>query len=166
LVSRYAKDVLRDPFYAKLEQNFCWVGVVLISWFGFFASAFLADVALQRGLFEAVEFGFSVLIWGVFVRTVIVWHITWSVNSVTHLWGYRNYETDDSSRNNLIVGFLSNGEGWHNNHHATPRAVRYGHRWWELDVTWLTIRLLATLGLAWKIITPSPSLAIKESGDR
>jgi fatty-acid desaturase len=166
LVSRYAKDVMRDPFYAKLEQNFRWVRVVLISWLGFFASAVLTDLVLRGGLFEAAQFGFSVLIWGVFVRTVIVWHMTWSVNSVTHLWGYRNYDTDDSSRNNLIVGFLSNGEGWHNNHHAAPRSVRYGHRWWELDMTWLTIRLLGTLGLARKIITPPPALAINESVDR
>ena len=62
----------------------------------------------------------SLLVWGVFVRTVLVWHITWSVNSLTHLWGYRNYETDDNSRNNLLVGLVSNGEGWHNNHHAQP----------------------------------------------
>jgi fatty-acid desaturase len=157
LVSRYAKDVVRDPFYAKLEQNFRWVRVVLISWLGFFAGAFLTDLALQRSVFEAVQFGFSVLIWGVFVRTVIVWHTTWSVNSVTHLWGYRNYETDDSSRNNLILGFLSNGEGWHNNHHAAPRSVRFGHKWWELDMTWLTIRLLGTLGLARKITTSTQS---------
>ncbi len=166
LISRYAKDVMRDPFYARLEQNFRWVRVVLISWLGFFASAFLADLALQRDLFEAVQFGLSVLIWGVFVRTVIVWHMTWSVNSVTHLWGYRNYETDDSSCNNLIIGFLSNGEGWHNNHHAAPRSVRFGHRWWELDITWLTIRLLGTFGLASKITTPPPALAIKEGVDR
>ena len=90
-----------------------------------------------------------------FVRTVVVWHITWSVNSVTHLWGYRNYETDEDSRNNIIIGFLANGEGWHNNHHADPRSARHGHHWWEIDVTWLTIRLLAACGLASRIVTPS-----------
>ena len=148
LVSRYAKDVMRDPFYAKLEQNFRWVRVVLISWLGFFASAFLVELVLGGSALDAIQFGFSVLIWGVFVRTVLVWHITWSVNSVTHMWGYRNYETDESSRNNLIIGFLSNGEGWHNNHHAAPRSARFGHRWWELDVTWLTIQLFSALGLA------------------
>jgi stearoyl-CoA desaturase (delta-9 desaturase) len=91
---------------------------------------------------------------GVFVRTVLVWHITWAVNSVTHLWGYRNYETDEDSRNNLIVGFISNGEGWHNNHHADPRSARHGHLWWEIDNTWLTVRLLAWLGLADEVQTP------------
>ena len=65
-----------------------------------------------------------------------------------------------------IIGFLSNGEGWHNNHHAAPRSARFGHRWWELDVTWLTIRLLSALGLARKIVTPSPSLAITGDVDR
>jgi fatty-acid desaturase len=166
LVSRYAKDVMRDPFYVKLEQNFRWVRVVLISWLGFFASAFLVELVVGGSALDAIQFGFSVLIWGVFVRTVLVWHITWSVNSVTHMWGYRNYETGESSRNNLIIGFLSNGEGWHNNHHAAPRSARFGHRWWELDVTWLTIRLLSALGLARKIVTAYPSLAITADVNR
>ena len=166
LVSRYAKDVMRDPFYAKLEQNFRWVRVVLMSWLVFFASALLVELVLGGSALEAIQFGFSVLIWGVFVRTVLVWHVTWSVNSVTHMWGYRNYETDECSRNNLIIGFLSNGEGWHNNHHAAPRSARFGHRWWELDVTWLTIQLLAALGLARKIVTQYPSLAITGDVDR
>ncbi|MCX5514044.1 acyl-CoA desaturase [Kaistia algarum] len=156
LISRYAKDVLQDPFYARLEANFRWVRVILISWALFFAGGFVAELLLGGSLLEALQFGLSLLVWGAFVRTVLVWHITWSINSVTHLWGYRNYETDESSRNNLIVGFLSNGEGWHNNHHADPRSARYGHRWWELDVTWLTIRFLSAVGLATKVIKPSP----------
>jgi fatty-acid desaturase len=86
---------------------------------------------------------------------VLVWHVTWSINSVTHLWGYRNYETDDSSRNNVIIGIISNGEGWHNNHHAYPQSARHGHLWWEFDLTWLAIRLLAAFGLVRDVITPS-----------
>ncbi len=165
LISRYAKDVMRDPFYARLEQNFRWVRVVLISWLGFFAGAFLIELAVGGGALDAIQFGFSVLIWGVFVRTVLVWHITWSVNSVTHMWGYRNYDTDESSRNNLIIGILSNGEGWHNNHHAAPSSACFGHRWWELDLTWLTIRLLSALGLARKIVTRHPAGAITAAVD-
>jgi fatty-acid desaturase len=155
LVTRYAKDIMRDPFYAKLERNFRWVWVILMSWAIFFAAGFAAAIALGSGGVDALQFGLSLLIWGVFVRTVIVWHVTWSVNSVTHLWGYRNYETDEDSRNNVIIGFLANGEGWHNNHHAEPRSARHGHHWWEVDVTWLTIKLLAVCGLASKIVTPS-----------
>ena len=69
------------------------------------------------------------------------------------------YETDEASRNNVLIGLISSGEGWHNNHHADPRSARHGHRWWELDVTWLTIRLLMALGLAKNVATPSPHLA-------
>jgi fatty-acid desaturase len=92
-----------------------------------------------------VQFGASILIWGVFVRTVFVWHQTWAVNSVTHLWGYRNYQTDEDSRNNIFIGLLAHGEGWHNNHDADPRSARHGHKWWEFDATWLTIRLFEGL---------------------
>jgi fatty-acid desaturase len=155
LVSRYAKDVLRDPFYARLERNFCWVWVVLSSWALFLAGGVAGGLLMDGRIVNAIQFGSSLLVWGVFVRTVLVWHITWSVNSVTHLWGYRNYKTVESSRNNLIIGFLSHGEGWHNNHHADPSSACYGHRWWELDVTWLTIQLLAGLGLARRIAVPS-----------
>ena len=114
----------------------------------------------------ALHTGFGILMFGVFVRTVLVWHITWAVNSVTHLWGYRNYETDEDSRNNLIVGFISNGEGWHNNHHADPRSARHGHLWWEIDNTWLTVRLLAWLGLADEVQTPNASLGGRSTTGR
>jgi stearoyl-CoA desaturase (delta-9 desaturase) len=155
LVTRYAKDIMRDPFYSRLERNFRWVWIILVSWALFFAAGFVAGIALGGGLMDGIQFGLSLLVWGVFVRTVVVWHVTWSVNSVTHLWGYRNYQTDEDSRNNIIIGFLANGEGWHNNHHAEPRSARHGHRWFEVDVTWLTIRLLAAFGLASRIVTPS-----------
>jgi fatty-acid desaturase len=156
MFGRYAKDILRDPFYARLERKFRTVWLVLISWNVFFVGGVIAELLCGGNVIDALQFGLSLLIWGVFVRTVLVWHITWSVNSVTHLWGYRNYETDDSSRNNVIIGIVSNGEGWHNNHHADPRSARHGHLWWEVDITWLTIRLLATVGLAHELITPSP----------
>ena len=105
-------------------------------------------------LAAGVQFGLSLMVWGVFVRTVLTWHITWSVNSVTHVWGYRNYETDDNSRNNILVGLWSNGEGWHNNHHADQRAAAHGHKWWEFDVTWITIRALETVGLVKNVVRP------------
>lgn len=108
---------------------------------------------------DALQFGSSLVVWGAAVRTVLVWHITWSVNSVTHLWGYRNYETPDNSRNNILIGLLAGGEGWHNNHHAAPTSARHGHKWWEFDVTWLSIRVFMLLGLATNVCLPSPNLA-------
>lgn len=149
---RYAKDILRDDFYKRLERNGFWMIVVIACWLLYFIGGFVADLIMGGNLFEALQFGASILVWGVFVRTVLGWHIAWSVNSVSHLWGYRTYETDEDSRNNIFVGVIGSGEGWHNNHHAYPRSARHGHKWWELDLTWLVIRLLMLLGLAKKVI--------------
>ena len=99
------------------------------------------------------------LIWGVFVRTVAVWHITWSVNSLSHRWGYRNYETDEGSRNNWFVALITNGEGWHNNHHADPRAASHGHRWWEWDGIFQVVRVLKFVGLAKDVALPREHIA-------
>jgi len=159
LKKRYAPDLIGDPFYAWLEDSDNWIKVALLSWAAFFAAGF-AVVTLRGGaLPDAVQFGSSLLVWGAAVRTVLVWHVTWSVNSVTHLWGYRNYETPDNSRNNILIGLLAGGEGWHNNHHAAPTSARHGHKWWEFDVAWLTIRVFMLLGLATKVCLPSPNLA-------
>ena len=152
LCQRYARDLLDERFYVRLEKKMFWVQVVLMSWAVFFILGLGAALAAGVSLLDALQFALSVLVWGVFLRTVLVWHITWSVNSVTHLWGYRNYETGEGSRNNLVVGLLACGEGWHNNHHAYPRSAQHGHKWWELDLTWITIRFLEILGLATKVV--------------
>ncbi len=148
VTNRYAKDLMKDKFYAWLETGGWCFWVPVASWGVYFAAGFAVELFAGGTIGESVRFGLSILAWGVFVRTVIVWHITWSVNSVCHLWGYRNYETPDRSRNNLFVGVLAHGEGWHNNHHAEPRSARHGHRWWELDTTWMAIKGLARMGLA------------------
>jgi fatty-acid desaturase len=158
IYERYAKDILADRFYRSLERRWRWVYLVLASWVVFFTAGFVAASVAGDAAPEALRVGGSFLVWGVFLRTVLVWHITWSVNSLAHVWGSQRYTTGDSSRNNLFVGYISNGEGWHNNHHADPRSARHGHAWWELDVTWLTIRLLGMAGLARRIATPKPEL--------
>jgi stearoyl-CoA desaturase (delta-9 desaturase) len=153
LYERYAKDLLRERFYMNLERRFLWVWINLLQWVVFFVAGLVIGLIATGAAWAAsVQFALSVLVWGVFVRTVLVWHITWSINSVTHLWGYRNYDTDENSRNNLLIGYISNGEGWHNNHHAQPRAAAHGHKWWEFDVTYLTIQALQLAGLASKIV--------------
>jgi fatty-acid desaturase len=153
LYERYAKDLLRERFYMNLERRFLWVWINLAQWAVFFLGGLLIGLATTGANWsEAFQFGLSVLVWGVFVRTVVVWHITWSINSVTHMWGYRNYDTDENSKNNVLIGFISNGEGWHNNHHAQPRAAAHGHKWWEFDVTYLTIQALSAVGLAAKVV--------------
>ena len=165
IFDRYARDLLRDRFYKQLERNLWRVWIILLSWAVFFVGGFIAALIVGATAMDAVQFGASLLVWGVFVRTVIVWHQTWAVNSITHLWGYRNYATDEASRNNLLVGYFSNGEGWHNNHHADPRTAKFGHRWWEIDTTYLTIRLLVRLGLAHSVVMPNPRLLATSGGN-
>jgi stearoyl-CoA desaturase (delta-9 desaturase) len=176
MYERYSRDILRDPFYLKLERRGLWLWINMAHWLVFFLSGFAVGWATSAGdagaaVLDGIQFGLSLFVWGVLVRTVLVWHITWSVNSVTHLWGYRNYDTDEESRNNVVVGILSNGEGWHNNHHADPRSAAHGHYWWEFDVTYLTIKSLAFLGLAHQIVMPNPRIAARHGvittrGDR
>jgi len=98
--------------------------------------------------------GWSFVIWGIFVRTVLVWHSTWSVNSFAHVWGYTNYKTNDNSKNNWIVALLTFGEGWHSNHHAFQTSARHGIKWWEYDITFYIIKLLESIGLATSVKIP------------
>lgn len=102
------------------------------------------------------------LIWGGLVRLFIVHHVTWSVNSACHLWGFRPYRSNDMSRNNVVFGILAMGEGWHNTHHAFPTSARHGLRWWQIDVSYWVIRTLALLGLAWNLKLPTAEAQEKE----
>ena len=147
VLDRYAKDLLKDPFYAWLEVNGTWGRIVPMTWAAYFVAGALAEVLTGGTASEAVRFGASLVVWGAIVRTVFVWNVTFAVNSLCHCWGYRNYPTPDDSRNNPIIALLAFGEGWHNNHHAFPRSARHGLRWWELDMSWLIIRALAWAGL-------------------
>jgi stearoyl-CoA desaturase (delta-9 desaturase) len=102
--------------------------------------------------FSGMEMAVSLVVWGMFVRLVAVLHTTWLVNSASHMFGYRNYETTDDSRNNWLVAIIAYGEGWHNNHHAYPRMAKHGHKWWEFDITWMAILALKKLGLVWDVV--------------
>jgi stearoyl-CoA desaturase (delta-9 desaturase) len=120
------------------------------------AQSLWLQVALGIALFAVG--GLPWLVWGVFVRLVAVYHITWLVNSASHRFGYRTYVTTDRSTNCWWVGLLAWGEGWHNNHHAFPFSARHGLRWYELDVTWLTVRLLAFFRLAAEVKLPTAAM--------
>jgi len=127
-VQRYSPDLLRDPVMVFLEKYYVFTSVA-------------------AGLLLFAIGGLPMVLWGIFLRTTFGWHSTWLVNSATHLWGKRRFETRDDSRNNGFVAALTFGEGWHNNHHAYPRSARHGLTWREFDVNWLQIRLLEKLGL-------------------
>ena len=138
--ARWAPDLARDPVHVWLNK-----------------ANFLFPMMLGVALYAAG--GMSWLVWGGFVRTVLLLHTTWLVNSAAHLWGSRPYKTRDGSRNLWWVGLLAFGEGWHNNHHAFPTSARHGLRWWQLDTTYLAIRLMSWLKLAGSVRLPASSLA-------
>ena len=133
---RAATDLAADPFYVFLERH---------------------QLQLQLAL-ACVLFGFggwSWVVWGIFVRSVLVYHTTWLVNSASHSTGYRSFRTGDRSTNCWWLALLGWGEGWHNNHHAFPFSARHGLKWYEFDVTWITIKLLAFAKLARSVRLPT-----------
>ncbi len=95
--------------------------------------------------------GWQMLIWGFFISTVAVAHATFTVNSLTHLWGRPRYDAGDDSRNSLLIALITFGEGWHNNHHHYQTSVRQGHRWWEIDITFYVLWLMSCVGLIWNL---------------
>ncbi len=144
-LARYVRDLRKDKLVRRMSRLFpVWVLLGL-----------LIPAALG-GLFTlswtGVLLGF---IWGGLVRVFLVHHVTWSINSVCHIWGTRPFENHDESRNNVLVGVLGLGEGWHNNHHAFPTSARHGLRWWQLDVSYLVIWVMSKIGLARDVRVPS-----------
>lgn len=143
-LERYIPDLTKDRMLRWVSKTFpLWVFVSL------------AFPALLGGLitlsWPGVLLGF---IWGGLVRVLFVHHITWSINSVCHLWGTRPFRSHDESRNNVVFGVLALGEGWHNNHHAFPTSARHGLRWYQIDVAYLMIRGLELAGLARRVRVP------------
>jgi fatty-acid desaturase len=131
-IERYAPDLCKDRFYVWLDR-FYYVPLIV-----------LAVLLLVFG-------GWSVMLWGVFLRVTLALHSTWLVNSATHMWGRRRFDTGEDSRNSWWVALLTFGEGWHNNHHAHPTSARHGFKWYEIDFNWWGIRVLQLLGVARRI---------------
>ena len=127
-VRKYSPDLIRDPYLVFIEKYY-WVTTVI-------AAAILFAIG-----------GLSMVLCAIFFRTVVGWHFTWLVNSATHLWGSRRFDTRDDSRNNGLIAAVTFGEGWHNNHHAYPRSARHGLTWREFDPNWVQIRALEKLGV-------------------
>ncbi|MGB5239741.1 MAG: fatty acid desaturase [Prochlorococcaceae cyanobacterium] len=137
-VPQLTPDLQGNPYYQWLNRRFL-----------------LLQLPLGLLLYGLGEWsgagGWALVLWGIPLRLVIVYHATWLVNSATHRWGYVSHPSDDCSRNTWWVALLTFGEGWHNNHHAQPSSARMGWAWWEFDFTWWHIQLLRRLGLADRI---------------
>lgn len=144
-LDRYVTDLRSDPIVRFVNKTFAlWVALSLLL------------PAAVGGLITGSWTGFlQGFLWGGLVRILVVHHVTWSVNSVCHLWGSRPFKTRDESRDNPIFGVLAFGEGWHNAHHAFPTSARHGLSWWKLDINYLVIRAMEALGLARNIRLPS-----------
>jgi stearoyl-CoA desaturase (delta-9 desaturase) len=143
---RLVNDLVRDPVVMTVHRlYFVWVLAGLV----------LPGVISMAIAGNAAAFWPGVL-WGGLVRLFVVHHVTWSVNSVCHLFGATPYSTADESRNNAFVAVLTLGEGWHNNHHAFPSSARHGLQWWQVDPSYLALLTLKSVRLVWDIRTPSP----------
>lgn len=131
----YAPDLMKDRFMVFADK---------------WALAFV--VLMGASLFLIGGWGF--FLWAFCLKQTLLWHVTWFVNSASHLWGYRHFKTEQAT-NCWWVGLLAFGEGWHNTHHAFPTSARHGLRWWELDLTWMLIRVFSVFGLVKKIKLPA-----------
>jgi fatty-acid desaturase len=131
-LQRYVPDLAEDKVHVWLTK------------YHLLPTAVLAVVLYLIG-------GFRLVLWGTFLRTVVGLHATWMVNSISHIWGQRSYETRDRSTNNWWVALITFGDGWHNNHHAHPVSARHGMKWHEIDFNWYTICAFQLVGLASRI---------------
>jgi len=143
-VARYAPDLAADPLLRVISNLFpLWVAL---------------GIALPAAVGWMIDGGYGALLgflWGGLARIALLHHVTWSINSVCHVWGAKPFRSGDESRNNVVMGLLGFGEGWHNNHHAFPTSARHGLRWWQFDITWILIRVMEVTGLVWKVRVPT-----------
>lgn len=140
----YIKDLLLDSDLRNINKNWLWIAL-----FGLILPGIIS------GIYYGTWPGFAVgILFAGLVRIAFVQHITWSVNSICHLFGFRTYQTTDHSKNNILFAFLGLGEGWHNNHHAFPYSARHGLKWWQFDLSYLAIRIMEQLKLVWDLHLP------------
>jgi stearoyl-CoA desaturase (Delta-9 desaturase) len=143
LMSKYAPDLVKDGFYVWLDY-FHWVPIIVL------------------GILLFALGGVSFALWGICLRVVVGLHSTWLVNSATHMWGSRRFDTRDDSRNNWWIALITSGEGWHNNHHAHPTSARHGLAWYEFDLSWIQIRTLMFFRIAKSVRVAKINTALAE----
>ncbi len=141
---RYAPDLVRDPVMRAINRGFPWLALASL------ALPFALGFGLSGG--SLVDGGLSALLWGGLVRTFLLHHVTWSINSICHFFGSRRFDTEDHSTNVFWLALPSLGEAWHHNHHAFPRSAFHGLRWYELDPSGWLIAGLERTGLAWDVV--------------
>ena len=152
-LAHYAPDLAKDRFHVWVSR-YHWVPLTLLG----------ASLLFVGFLYGGVKAGVSLFLWGIFLRVTLGLHATWLVNSATHLYGRRRFDTRDDSRNSWWVALVTGGEGWHNNHHANPVSARHGLAWYEFDPNYYGIWLLKKLGIARNVkVAKLPSRSPAES---
>lgn len=142
---RNVKDWLKYPELRLINRfDFLAPAALAISMFAFGEVLRVAAPSLETN-------GWQMLIWGFLVSTIVLYHVTFAINSLAHTVGSRRFDTKDESRNNWWLALITFGEGWHNNHHHYPGSVRQGFRWWELDITFYLLVVLSWFGLVWDL---------------
>lgn len=147
---KYKELYLLDKYYYLIVIGYA----VFIFYLGYILNIFFPSWGIT---------GFSSLVWGFFISTILLYHITFSINSIMHLFGSRAFNTKDSSKNNFLLSIFTLGEAWHNNHHRYPTSQRQGFIWWQIDITHLILSCLKFLGLIWDVKSPPRSI-LKEGG--
>ncbi|KAK9824554.1 hypothetical protein WJX72_011275 [[Myrmecia] bisecta] len=138
------KDSLAPPWFYKESPEF----------YGWIRKTYMYHQLGQAAVLLAWG-GLDYLVWGFVIRVLFTMHMTWLVNSAVHVWGNKEFRTDDESRNNWLVALLVFGDGWHNNHHAFPASAAHGLKWWQFDASYTLVRGLELVGLAWDVKRPT-----------
>lgn len=142
---RFVRDLLRFPELRLLDRFDILVPAALG------VGMFFLGVLLAHTAPNLHTNGWQMLVWGFFISTVVCWHATYTINSLSHVFGKQRYRTTDTSRNNWFLAILTLGEGWHNNHHYYPNSARQGFYWWEYDITYYMLKVMSWLGLIWDL---------------
>ncbi len=151
---KFVRDLLKFPELRFLDRFDIFVPVLLG------VGVFFFGVLLGKYAPGLETNGWQMLVWGFFISTVFCYHATYTINSLSHVFGRQRYKTGDTSRNNFLLALLTLGEGWHNNHHYYPNAARQGFYWWEIDITYYVLKVMSWLGIIWDL-KPIP-IAIRE----
>ena len=139
------RDLMKFPELRLLDRFDILVPVA------FATAIFFIGVYLKNTQPELGTSGWQMLVWGFFISTIACYHGTYTINSLSHVFGKQRYRTGDQSRNNWFLALITLGEGWHNNHHHYPSATRQGFYWWEVDITYYTLKVMSWMGLVWEL---------------
>ena len=138
---RYVKEWMRFPELVWLNRFDAVIPMILA------AALYAWGTLLQHMVPDWGASGGQMVVWGFFISTVVLFHATCTINSLDHMYGTRRFDTPDTSRNNALLALITLGEGWHNNHHHYAVSARQGFRWWEIDITYILLRLMSVAGI-------------------